>query len=190
MGSNLYHVKVEKNYTTKLVDNWNGREHDDLSELEEEEIRVEDGFKVTVKKVQWAFDQVAKDFDSLKKAISAVKMAANLSSKFMIGNLVKVQLPDSLKAPFTIDNSEYETISEKVLKEEDLEEMQEEEFYAFYRMGHTWQFTTKPILEAPIKSNNKEGATVRGYAAYVIDQNLWEDEEFYTELMRLVGIEN
>jgi hypothetical protein len=82
-----------------------------------------------------------------------------------------------------LNDNDFNLIETLIIEDENFEE---EVFYFQKRIGMStnYLFGDKPILSAPIKSNNKEGATVRGYASsLLINNDLQKEEEFYLSVL-------
>lgn len=182
--TDMFKIKFVPNYVKTKEQEWNGRDSDELHGYDTVTKTIQRGWEVQLYKSSFDWEETELDFKLKLNKIEELSMILGTST-FNFG--LSFQIPYSVEIP--LENNSFKLIERLFINNESCIE---EEVYFQKRVGMTtnYLFSDKALLSAPVKSNNKSGATLRGYAcSLVINNDLQKDEEFYLEILENFNIE-
>jgi hypothetical protein len=178
----IFKIVVKPNLVKTTVQEWNGRDSDELHGFDHVTKIIQKGWKWELSKSSYEWLEVMIHFKNQLNEIERIKNKIEAYD-----DICKIDFKFNFTIPYSVEvelnDNDFNLIETLIIEDETFEE---EVFYFQKRIGMStnYLFGDKPILSAPIKSNNKEGATVRGYASsLLINNDLQKEEEFYLSVL-------
>ena len=183
--TDIFKIKFVPNYVRVKEQVWNGRDSDELQGYDTVTETIQRGWEVQLYQSSFDWEETEKEF---KLKLNQIEELSRTLKDSIFNFDFNFKIPYSVEIP--LENNSFKLIERLVINNEDCIE---EEVYFQKRVGMStnYLFSDKALLSAPVKSNNKSGATLRGYAcSLVINSDLQKDEDFYLEILENFNTEN
>ena len=181
--SKLYRLSIEPNIVEeKTVEHYYQDEGNMYDGAVTTTKKLQDGWKITRYEVEFDFSE-----EEVKFYEAWSKIRKGNAELDRLGVYLEVEPPTSIKITIGEPRVSEMRNLEKVVIRERTEDFATEKVWVFIREGMSTNILVSRAraaeLEAPIKTNRKEGPTLRGYAATLVQDEAAVDKEFYSSIL-------